>query len=494
MKKILRVLFMSIPILLSAGNLDIQKYYDEFPNYILTPVNLMEMKHEFVVEKMQYIHKLNSHIIFEEVGRSVEGRSINMFSFGSGKTKLLLWSQMHGDEATATAGLLSIFYFFAQNFTSPIVQSIYNNLSIHAIVMLNPDGSERYQRRNVQGIDINRDAQRLTSPESQVLKKMNARIKPDFGFNLHDMRGRETVGESGELLSTALMAPPYNKANEDSPTRIRAKKLAVIVKKALDTFIEGHIARYKADYMPRAFGDAFQNWGVSTILIESGLPNTTEPHYLTRLSFISLLAAFDAISEEYIDEVDPGEYELIPLEGIQLFDLLIENALIYNGKNIIPFKGDIGINISEKWKNNKTVLNGIIEDLGDLSITSGRTVIRSDNLVVIPGLISKSDDSPEDLLQYGVTTPIKTNDPMATKLSSVTREGTLTPGEISSYTMESARSLNLDGKGIIDIDMIADLLVFESTDHDKLSLNDLKYVIRNGDIVYTNKYEVRSKK
>jgi murein tripeptide amidase MpaA len=140
MKNLLKVLFMAIPTILSAGNLNIQKYYDEFPQYVLTPVNLMEMKHEFVVEKMHYIHKLNSHIISEEVGRSVEGRSINMFSFGSGKTKLLLWSQMHGDEATATAGLLSVFYFIAQNFDSPFVQSIYNNLSIHAIVMLNPDG------------------------------------------------------------------------------------------------------------------------------------------------------------------------------------------------------------------------------------------------------------------------------------------------------------------------------------------------------------------
>lgn len=485
MKKILKVLFMAIPIILSAGNLNIQEYYDEFPKYVLTPVNLMEMKQEFVVEKMHYIHKLNSHIIFEEVGRSVEGRSINMFSFGSGKTKLLLWSQMHGDEATATAGLLSVFHFIAQNFDSPFVQSIYNNLSIHAIVMLNPDGSERYQRRNVQGIDINRDAQRLASPEGQILKNMNDRIKPDFGFNLHDMRGRETVEKSGKLLTTALMAPPHNEANEDSPTRVRAKKLAVIVKKALDTFIDGHVARYKADYMPRAFGDAFQNWGVSTILIESGLPNSKEPHHLTRLSFISLLAAFDAISEGYVDEADPGEYELIPLEGIQLFDLLIENVLIYSGKNNIPFKGDIGINISKKWKDNKTVPTGTIEDIGDLSITSGRTIIKAENLVVTPGLIIKSDESSEELLKMGITTTVKTDDPVTEKIESFPKDGTVIFDKISLYTAGPAKVLKMDQKGIIDIDMIADLLVFESIDPAILSLKDLKYIIKNGEIVYT---------
>jgi len=488
MKKLLKVIVMTIPTLLSAENFNVQEYYDEFPKYVLTPVNLMEVKHDFVVEKMHYIKKLNPNILFEEIGKSVEERSINMFSFGKGDTKLLLWSQMHGDEATATAGLLAVFNFMAQNFDSKFVQSIYNNLSIHAIIMLNPDGSEQYQRRNAQGIDINRDAQRLASPEGQILKKMHERILPDFGFNLHDMRGKETVGESGELLTTALMAPPYNKANEDSPTRVRAKKLAVVIKKSLDTFIEGHVARYKADYMPRAFGDAFQNWGVSTVLIESGIPNTPEPHHLTRLSFISFLAAFEAISEGYVDEADPGEYEVIPLEGIQLFDLLIENALIYNGKNSVPFKSDLGINISKIWKDNKTVLTGTIEDIGDLSITSGRIVIEADNMVVTPGFIIASDESPAKLLKMGITTPIPTSDPSVPKLTSFPSDGTLIPDNISVFTSASAEVLKFDKKGVIDIDMVADLLIFKSNDPALISIEDLKYVIKNGEIVFKNEF------
>jgi hypothetical protein len=486
MKKLLKVLFMITPILLSAEDFNVQKLYNEFSKYILTPVNLMEMKHEFVVEKMHHIHKLNSNIVFEEIGKSVEGRSINMFSFGKGDTKLLLWSQMHGDEATATAGLLAIFNFIAQNFDSKFVKSIYDNLSIHAIIMLNPDGSEHYQRRNAQGIDINRDAQRIASPEGKILKKMHERILPDFGFNLHDMRGKETVGESGELLTAALMAPPYNKENEDSPTRIRAKKLAVMIKKNLDIFIEGHVARYKAEYMPRAFGDAFQNWGVSTVLIESGIPNISEPHHLTRLSFISLLAAFEAIAEGTVDGADPAEYEAIPLEGIQLFDLLIENALIYNGKNTVPFKSDLGINISKIWKENKTVLTGTIEDIGDLSITSGRTVIETENMLVTPGFIVASDKSPENLLKMGITTAVPTSNPGVSNLPSFPMEGTITPDSISIYTSLSAEALKIDKKGIIDIDMIADLLIFQTKDPASISIEDLKYVIKNGEIVFRN--------
>jgi hypothetical protein len=444
----------------------------------------MEVKHDFVVNKMKYIRSLNNQIKFEEVGKSVEGRSINMLSFGRGDIKILLWSQMHGDEATATAGLLSVFYYFAKNDNEKFVQRLYNNLSIHAIIMLNPDGAQKYQRRNAQGIDINRDAQHLATPEGQTLKKMYERIKPDFGFNLHDMRGKETVGESGIILTNALMAPPYNHANEDSPTRIRAKKLVVVIKNVLDKFIAGHVARYKADYMPRAFGDAFQNWDVSTVLIESGIPSSPEPQQLTRLSYLSLLAAFDAISEDYYKDIDPAEYDQIPLEGIQLFDLMIENAVIYNGKNQDPFRGDIGINISRKWEDNKTILKGTIVDIGDLSITSGQKVIKGDNLIVIPGLIMLSDNSVEETLKKGITTPIRTNNPKAEELPVYSDVTEISLKQISSYTSKPAKILKIEDKGIIDIDNYADLLIFKNTDPKNLLMNNLIYVIKNGQVVY----------
>jgi len=135
----------------------------------------------------------------------------------------------------------------------------------------------------------------------------------------------------------------------------------------------------------------------------------------------------------------------------------------------------------------KTVLTGTIEDIGDLSITSGRTIIKAENLVVTPGLIIKSDESPGELLKMGITTIVKTDDPVAEKIESFPKDGTVISDKISQYSAEPAKVLNMDQKGIIDIDMIADLLVFESKDHDILSLKDLKYVIKNGKIVF--KYE-----
>ena len=315
-----------------SDDFDAQNISDQYEQYALAPADLRSMNHEFVVSQLKAISALNSRIRLIQVGASVEGWSINMLSYGSGDIKLLLWSQMHGDEPTATASLLALFNFLARNNDRPLIKNLYENLSINAIVMLNPDGAERFQRRNVQDIDINRDARLLQSPEGRTLKAVKDSLNPDFGYNLHNMTGREMVGDSRKLLNIAFMAPPFNKENEDTHTRLRAKKLVVYMKGILDNFIEGHISIYKADYMPRAFGDAMQNWGVSTVLIESALHDNEEPDFLVKMNFVALLGSFDAIASGKLDGINAADYDEIPIEGRSLFDLMIRNVLIYNGE------------------------------------------------------------------------------------------------------------------------------------------------------------------
>ncbi|MGH9900006.1 MAG: M14 family zinc carboxypeptidase, partial [Pyrinomonadaceae bacterium] len=94
-----------------------------------------------------------------EVGKSYGGRAIYKMDFGSGPFKIFMWSQMHGDEPTATCALLDLFYFLQQNRHLTLVENISRKITLRAVPMLNPDGAELYQRRNMQGIDINRDAQ-----------------------------------------------------------------------------------------------------------------------------------------------------------------------------------------------------------------------------------------------------------------------------------------------------------------------------------------------
>ena len=68
MKNILKVILMTIPIITVAGNFNAGFYYNEFSKYVVTPPNLMEMKHSFVIEKLNEIHQLNSAIKLRKVG------------------------------------------------------------------------------------------------------------------------------------------------------------------------------------------------------------------------------------------------------------------------------------------------------------------------------------------------------------------------------------------------------------------------------------------
>ena len=73
--------------------------------------------------------------------------------------------------------------------------------------MLNPDGAEAVKRFNAQGIDINRDARRLSTPEGRALRKAVETIKPEFGFNLHNQHARTSVGRPPKPAAVSVLAP-----------------------------------------------------------------------------------------------------------------------------------------------------------------------------------------------------------------------------------------------------------------------------------------------
>src|SRR3954470_24990144 len=74
----------------------------------------------------------------EKIGESLEGRAINHVTIGTGRTGVLLWSQMHGDEPTATAALFDVFEYIKQHREDPMVRRILSQLTLHVVPMLNP--------------------------------------------------------------------------------------------------------------------------------------------------------------------------------------------------------------------------------------------------------------------------------------------------------------------------------------------------------------------
>jgi len=381
---------------------------EDYESFRFCTVPLKELKNKDVVEMLEELNQqFPKSFFYKEIGRSVENRPIHLIRFGKGETKFLLWSQMHGNEPTATAALFDIFNYFLKNENRPFVQNILENVTILAVPMLNPDGAEKFTRRNAQGIDVNRDARDLQSPEGQLLFQLKEKYKPDFGFNLHDQNARTTVGNTNKLVALALMAPPYDFNQSDNPVRTRAKKVVTVIQKALEPYLEGHISKYDADYMPRSFGDSMQSWGVSTVLIESGGWYEERDEFLQKINFIALLSSFDAIANGSYEKADPQLYDSLKENDKNIYDLLIQDVTVIDGTGIPPYKMDIAINY-----NSKDV--GSIVDTGDLDFFASKDTINGNDFILTPGLVGILHDvnfdkkdlvkKSQELIKKGFTT------------------------------------------------------------------------------------------
>jgi hypothetical protein len=355
-----------------AQNYDFEQHlYQSYDRYKESSLTHRRFKHSDITP---LIKKLKSRDGFKVkvVGKSVEGRELNLISIGKGKTKIFMWSQMHGDEPTATAALFDIFNFINAPENKDFCNALFEHVTLYFLPMVNPDGAERFKRRNFYDIDLNRDASRLQCPEAVILKSVFDSLKADFGFNLHDQSHLYSVGNSFRTATISFLAPAYNENKDFNNVRNKAVRLIGNMYNSLSQFIPGHIAKYSDEYEPRAFGDNFQKWGTSTILIESGgWKDDPEKQFIRKLNFIALLSAFKSIAEESYVNTGADVYESIPFNDKYIFDLILRNLTIKNGKQKI--KIDVGINLDEFEVPNEKVIyyKSRIEDLGDLSTYYG---------------------------------------------------------------------------------------------------------------------------
>jgi hypothetical protein len=308
------------------------------------------------------VKKSDRELNIRHVGTSFEGMPIRLVTVGTGKTSILLWSQMHGDEPTATMAIADILNYFLRHRNDEEIQKIFSSLTLHFLPLLNPDGAARFQRRTAQEIDMNRDALALVTPEAKILKQIQDDLKPQFGFNLHDQE-LSTVGASKELTAIALLAPAFNPEKSDNDVRTRAKHLTALFASVMNNFVSGKVARYDDTFEPRAFGDNMQKWGTSTLLVESGhAMNDPEKHSIRKLNFIGLLSSFLSIATDEYRTSDIALYESLPLNGKRAYDVIIRNVLIESG-NGTTTSADLGISYQV---DTHSELPPKLVDLGDL--------------------------------------------------------------------------------------------------------------------------------
>jgi hypothetical protein len=315
----------------------------------------------------------------QEVGRSVENRPIRRIDFGSGDTAVLLWSQMHGNESTASRTLVDVIRYLRDNASSERVRRIESQLTVTFVPIVNPDGAARFVRHNALGVDLNRDARRLAMPESRALKAVRDDTGATWGFNLHDQNVRTRLGASDRDVLIALLAPPPGQGVVNEVNR-RAQRMCSMLVDILRPAVGDQIARYDESFNPRAFGDLMTSWGTSVVLIESG-GELEDPNKdrLRRANFVAILSALDAIATGQWEAYSPTAYRRLPLNAPWVYDLIVRGAsVVLPGRE--PLRADLAINFDD-------TLDGagpVLAEVGDLEDARALEVIDAEGLYFLP--------------------------------------------------------------------------------------------------------------
>jgi hypothetical protein len=346
--------------------------YEEFRLNYLRPGNC---RHRDIMPEVRALVERSDGMMTErEIGRSAEGRTIPMVTLGQGEKKILLWSQMHGDESTATLALLDMFNYLVETKAAEAWASdMLAQTTLHVILMLNPDGAERMQRHTAVNVDMNRDARMLITPEARILREAQRRLLPAYGFNLHD-QGLWSVGATPKVSALSLLAPALDEKRSAPPGRLRAMRVGAVIARALSQFVGGHISTYDDAFEPRAFGDGMQSWGTSTLLIESGhWPGDPEKLFIRKLNYIALFTALRAIGNGSFQDTELDWYRQLSPNGRMVYDIILRGAELHDGTGGWSGKGDIALMVDPPHQKQESgaPLRVVVKEIGDLSAFAG---------------------------------------------------------------------------------------------------------------------------
>jgi len=344
----------------------------------LLPSNV---RHKDLQKYLEGLKKLGLRV--DEVGRSYASREIYQVEFGKGPIKVFLWSQMHGDEPTATSALIDMFTILQKNRDKEWVKSIEKAITIRAVPMLNPDGAEFYQRRNMQGIDINRDAQNLQTPEANLLKKLRDEWAPNIGFNLHNQNALTTAGRTNKQAAISFLVVYGDAAKTTSEGHERNKRLVSAMIAAIQAYMPGYIGRYGDEWAPTAFGDNFSAWGTPVILIETGALHGKDEWFLVKMNFIAMMTALKSVADGTEKNFSPANYEMLPENSSgSLYYFIFRNATIIDRtKPEAVTTGDIAVNIDRRRA--EFVSPAYIRQIGSLSGYTGLTEFNAADFNVV---------------------------------------------------------------------------------------------------------------
>ena len=322
------------------------------------------------------LNSLSKYITVETIGKSVLNNPIYGLKIGNGNKRILMWSQMHGNESTTTKALFDLLNTFLD--TKSELNYILEACTLYIIPILNPDGALAYTRINANQVDLNRDAQNLTQPESRVLRDIFDSFKPDFCYNLHGQRTIFSAGTANSSATVSFLAPAQDEDCTVTPNRKVAMEVIGVMNEALQNIIPKQVGVYDDAFNLNCVGDMFQSENIPTILFEAGhFINDYEREKTREFIYISYLVSLDYISK---NDVKGGFYKTyfdIPENDKCFLDVIIRNAKI-NDELV-----DVGIQFQERLNQNKVEFIPKVEKIEKLDGFYGHKEIDANGFEVL---------------------------------------------------------------------------------------------------------------
>ncbi len=334
--------------------------------------------HRYITNKHiePLLSNLGEHVIVETIGTSVLNKPIYGLKIGEGNKRVLMWSQMHGNESTTTKALFDLLNTFLKDNS---LKNVLKACTLYIIPILNPDGAEAYTRINANKVDLNRDAQNLSQPESKVLRSIFKSFKPHFCYNLHGQRTIFSAGKTNKSATLSFLAPAQDENCTVTPNRKIAMEIIGVMNETLQKIIPNQVGVYDDAFNLNCVGDTFQNENIPTILFEAGHYKDDYAREVTReLIYTSYISSLNYITDNIITGSNYESYFKIPENEKCFYDVIIRNAKV--GKNKTK---DIAIQYQEKLIDNKIEFFPKIEKIENLDASYGHKEIDANGFEVL---------------------------------------------------------------------------------------------------------------
>jgi len=309
------------------------------------------------------LEKIIGFTSVKRLGFSVQNRPIHAVQMGVGKTRVLMWSQMHGNESTTTKAIFDLINAF-QDRSLLGLNSLLKEMTLCIIPILNPDGAQAYSRSNANNIDLNRDAQSQSQPESNILRALFNDFKPDICFNLHGQRTIYGFERTGRPSVLSFLSPSADDERSVTLSRKRSMSIITNIYKDLNKILPGQIGRYDDGFNINCVGDTFQYEGIPTVLFEAGHEAEDYTREKCReYMFVALISALKGVCEN--NDQAPSKYFEIPEHQKCYCDILIKNT---SG-------GDVGIQYKEVLIGNKIHFMPFVSENEETTATFGHKTL-----------------------------------------------------------------------------------------------------------------------